>query len=193
MFTEAHHDPFCVSRVTFMTDQNAKISTLMEMVFPTTWLDEVDENDPQKRKNRDVEKEVRITLLCSLYLSQQPVHLTGFSLGLSCHSLQYYLRRFAVTKAPTLIGSLSQMCAALTHHVRPSQLAQISSSIPKVVLLTGDEDCLVAPSNSLKLKQHMPEAELIQWKNTGHGVHWQRRNELHSLIERIVKEGKDKL
>jgi len=103
-----------------------------------------------------------------------------------------YRRRIEITKPMTLIGSLSQMFAALTHYVHPTRLQAVSSSIPKVVLLTGDQDNLVQPSNSVRMKNSMPEAEFIQWKETGHGIHLQRLAEFNALIERVVEEGKER-
>jgi acetyl esterase/lipase len=41
------------------------------------------------------------------------------------------------------MGHISQMGAALTHHVTQDRLARIAKSVPKVVILTGDDDYLV--------------------------------------------------
>ncbi len=38
----------------------------------------------------------------------------------------------------------------------------------------------------------MSEAELVQWENTGHAIHYQRRREFNALVERVVKEGREK-
>lgn len=67
----------------------------------------------------------------------------------------------------------------------------ISASIPKVLILTGDKDHLVRSSNSVYMKQHMPEAELVQWKDTGHGIHLQRRSQFIALLERVFEEGRE--
>ncbi|KAK0448316.1 Alpha/Beta hydrolase protein [Desarmillaria tabescens] len=99
--------------------------------------------------------------------------------------------RINLTKPQTLLGTIYQMCAGLTHHVTPGRLRKISSSVPKVLLVTGDEDNLVKSDNTFYLKRHMPEAELVQWENTGHAIHYQRRREFNALIERIVKEGRE--
>ena len=85
------------------------------------------------------------------------------------------------------------MWAGLTHHVQPGRLAQISQTIPKVLILTGDEDHLVHPSNSAYLKKHMPEAEYIVWKNTGHIVNGQHVEQFNALLERVFVEGQAKL
>ncbi|KAI9441695.1 Alpha/Beta hydrolase protein [Lactarius indigo] len=52
----------------------------------------------------------------------------------------HHNERAAVTRTPKPIGLVSQMWAALTHHVEAERLAQISKSIPKVLILTGDQD-----------------------------------------------------
>ncbi|KAK0502852.1 Alpha/Beta hydrolase protein [Armillaria luteobubalina] len=101
-------------------------------------------------------------------------------------------KRMNLTKPQTLLGTVYQMCAGLTHHVTPDRLRKISSSVPKVLLVTGDEDNLVKADNTFYLKRHMPEAELVQWENTGHAIHYQRRREFNALVERAVKEGREK-
>ena len=82
------------------------------------------------------------------------------------------------------------MVAGLTHHCTPERLRTISKSIPKVVIVTGDEDHLVLPRNSFKLKAAMPEAEFVQWEQTGHGIHVQKMKEFNALIERACEEGR---
>lgn len=84
------------------------------------------------------------------------------------------------------------MSAGLTHHVSPSRLTNISSSIPKVVVITGDQDNLIAPANSTFLKKHMDEAEYIVFEKTGHAIHAQRKDKFNTLLERVFKEGRDK-
>lgn len=61
------------------------------------------------------------------------------------------------------------MAAAMTHNVSPERLREISKSIPKVLIVTGDEDHLVDPENSRYMKEQMPEAELVEWAGAGHG------------------------
>lgn len=84
------------------------------------------------------------------------------------------------------------MCAGLTHHVSKARLARISSSIPKVLIITGDVDHLVAPSNSKALKAAMPEAEYVVYENTGHGISIQRKEQYNALLERVFAEGREK-
>ena len=82
------------------------------------------------------------------------------------------------------------MCAGLTHHLQPERLRKISASIPKVAIVTGDEDHLVDPSNSEYLQKNMPEAEYIVWEGTGHAIHMQWPERYDSLLERILEEGR---
>ena len=96
------------------------------------------------------------------------------------------------------------MAAALTHHVSPSRLAFISARIPKIIIVTGDEDHLVAPEGSRRLWSGMVSnqdiegksgqdlrVELVQWESTGHGIHIQREKEFNELITRCVREGRN--
>jgi len=103
-----------------------------------------------------------------------------------------WLHRFEITKPQTLIGSLSQMCAGLTHHVTPARLYAISSAIPKVMIVTGDSDNLVAPSNSAYIKSCMEEAEYAVFEETGHGIHLQRKKRYNELLERVFSEGRER-
>ena len=81
------------------------------------------------------------------------------------------------------------MWAALGHHVGSERLAKISNTIPKVLILTGDQDHLVRPSNSAYLSKRMPEAELVKWKDTGHGINMQHAERFNTLLERVFLEG----
>ena len=99
----------------------------------------------------------------------------------------------ALTRVQKPLGGISQMWAGSTHHVQPERLAQISKTIPKVVILTGDDDHLVRPTNSAYLKKHMPEAEYIVWKDTGHVVSLQHVERFNALLERVFQEGDAKL
>ena len=91
------------------------------------------------------------------------------------------------------MGTFSQMAAGLTHHVAPARLRRIAQTVPKVLILTGDEDNLVRPSNSVYIKSHMPEAEFIQWEKTGHGIHIQHKDRFNELLERVFAEGRQKV
>jgi len=107
--------------------------------------------------------------------------------------IEQYMARAAVTRIQKPLGAFSQMWAAFTHHVQPERLAQISKTIPKVSILTGDQDHLVRPSNSAYLKKHMPEAEYIIWKDTGHVVCIQHVERYNALLERGFLEGEARL
>ena len=87
------------------------------------------------------------------------------------------------------MGTFSQMSAALTHNVSPERLRSISRSIPKILIVTGDQDHLVDPKNSKYLKENMPEAELVVFEKTGHAIHLQWPKRYCELLERVMKEG----
>ncbi|CDO70743.1 hypothetical protein BN946_scf184798.g58 [Trametes cinnabarina] len=99
---------------------------------------------------------------------------------------------YEFTRPPTFLGAISQMVAAITHYTSPDKLREISSTIPKVTIVTGDTDNLVDPSNSFLLKKHMPEAELIVRKGAGHGITMQYKEWFNDLLERVFKEGRER-
>ncbi|KAF8897119.1 Alpha/Beta hydrolase protein [Infundibulicybe gibba] len=101
-----------------------------------------------------------------------------------------YIRRVGITRPQLFGGHISQMAAGLTHYVSPERLRSISSSIPKVVIVTGDNDHLVLPVHSQELKACMPEAELVEWEDTGHAIHAQRPDRFNELLERTFREGR---
>lgn len=91
------------------------------------------------------------------------------------------------------MGVISQMAAGLTHRVTGDRLREISRLIPKVVILTGDEDHLVDPDRSRSIKASMAEAELIEFPGTGHAIQFQHPGEFNELIARAVREGRSRL
>ncbi|KAH9066039.1 alpha beta-hydrolase [Lactarius deliciosus] len=101
-----------------------------------------------------------------------------------------YNERAAITRVPNPVGAFSQMWAGLTHHVEAERLAQISKAIPKVLILTGDQDHFIRPSNSAYLSEHMPEAEFVVWTDTGHVVNVQYVERFNTLLERVFLEGR---
>jgi len=139
-----------------------KVPVILDMVFPTEWLEEKVDGDLQGRTNRQVQEVL-------------------------------YLYRIKATRPQGLVGSLSQMCAAMTHHVSPAQLRELSASIPKVLIMTGDQDNLVAPHKSRFIKAHMPEAALIVMSVTGHAIQIQRAERFNALLESAFEEGRERL
>lgn len=105
-------------------------------------------------------------------------------------SVKFYHRRLKITRPQTPLGALSQLCAGLTHYVSPARLRKISSSIPKVLILTGDQDHVIRSSNSRYLHRHMPEAEFHWWEGTGHGISAQWKTRFNELLEKTFEEGR---
>jgi pimeloyl-ACP methyl ester carboxylesterase len=91
------------------------------------------------------------------------------------------------------MGSLSQMCAGLTHHVSPSSLARISNTVPSIVILTGDDDNLVSPSNSDYLAKYIPRAHYEKWEGTGHAIYSQWPERLNNLIAQTISKGREEV
>ncbi|QRV75422.1 alpha/beta hydrolase family protein [Ceratobasidium sp. AG-Ba] len=102
-----------------------------------------------------------------------------------------YMVRILATTPQTLVGTLSQMAAGLTHYVSAERLRQIAMDVPKIILVTGDEDNLVPPTRSEWIKECMgPQVELEKWDHTGHALQIQRPERFNALVERIVKESR---
>jgi len=101
-----------------------------------------------------------------------------------------FLRRHYTARPQPFIGVISQMAAGLIYRVSEDRLREISRCIPKVVIVTGDEDHLVDPRGSKFIKANMPEAELIEFPGTGHAIHIQRAKELNEIIVRAIRESR---
>ncbi|CAA7268984.1 unnamed protein product [Cyclocybe aegerita] len=168
----------------FTPDPLKKVPIVLEMVFPPKWLAEKAETDTHWEYNGNTEDN---------------------KLGKTNHDVQKegFLFRVSITKPQLLLGHISQMCAALTHHVSPERLAYIAANIPKIAIVTGDEDNLVHPSGSERIKASMDLAlrddndkervELLKWEGTGHGIHAQREIPFNQLVERCAREGRKRL
>jgi len=103
-----------------------------------------------------------------------------------------YKHRAEVTRPQTLLGSISQISAGITHRLTPARLRSIAASIPKVLIVTGDDDNLINPSNSRDLAARMPGSELVIWEGTGHALHAQWPKRFNELLERAFREGKER-
>lgn len=101
----------------------------------------------------------------------------------------------------------------MTHRVSPERLRRdIAEKVPKVVILTGDEDNLVRPDNSLRIKAAMGgqqgksgrefqgvvrdgkvDVELVVWEETGHALQMQWAERFNKLMEKCWEEGRKNL
>lgn len=131
------HSSFCWSRLTFAKTTEEKVKLLLPILYPLNWLKEPAE------------------------AYGHPEITNGEFLT------QVHTYRINLARRQTLVGSLSQMAAAKRHYVSPDRLKTIAASIPKVYIMTGDEDNLVRPENSHHLKSCMPEAEFEVWEHSG--------------------------
>ncbi|KAL1744899.1 Alpha/Beta hydrolase protein [Schizophyllum fasciatum] len=156
-----------LARLTF-TPPEQRPPLVMDMLFPRSWLDARDENDPNGRTNREVQTEE-------------------------------LLYRIQNTRPQQLMGHLSQMVAALSHHVDVVRLSEIGRAVGApgagwIGVVCGDQDHLVATANSHRLVAGLRStdddiADFEEWEETGHGIHVQRWRRFCALIERGVAEG----
>lgn len=159
-----------------------KVPYVLDMIYPPSYLDAPCPTMPGKT-NREMQMQVR-------FLPPR-ASLTSTSHLISLFALtKAYLRRIAHTRPQPFLGMLSQTLAALTHHVPTSSLANIARSIPKIAILTGDNDNMVDPQNSLRIKEAMGEGVQYEvWKDTGHGVPAQWPERSAAWLEVVFGEG----
>lgn len=161
-------------------DPSLRISESLGTLFPAEWLEAKAEGDPRGRTNREVQTEV------------SPRFLRVFRDLLANGLFQNFLRRYHLARPQQFIGVISQMAAGLTHRVSEDRLREISMLIPKVLIMTGDEDHLVDPQRSRFIKENMPEAELVEFSGTGHGLLLQRTKEANEMVARAIREGRSR-
>ncbi|PPQ86755.1 hypothetical protein CVT25_012400 [Psilocybe cyanescens] len=178
-----------LTKLIFTPDPVDKVPTVLDMLFPAQWLDERALSDPHAEWNGNTEDNKQGK-------TNRDVQKEGF------------LRRVAITKPQLLLGHISQMAAGLTHRVSPARLAHIAANVPKIAVVTGDEDHLVRPAGSVRIWEAMTggrahaqgdgggggegksRVELLRWAGTGHGIHAQKEVEFNELVERCVREGR---
>ena len=96
-----------------------------------------------------------------------------------------------ITKPQTLTGAVGQMAAGVTHSMTPDRLAEVSVSVPKVLILSAAEDTIIPYTEGENLKRHMPEAEYQCWEKAGHGVSGQYKERFNQLLEKVFEQGKE--
>ena len=98
-----------------------------------------------------------------------------------------FMWRFQFVQRPSTHGALSQIAAALTHHVPAEELAKINDNIPKIKILTGNWDQLVNIKHSKYMREKMPNAEYEEWDGAGHAVHVQYPERFNALLRNFVQ------
>ncbi|CAE7340777.1 rutD [Symbiodinium pilosum] len=83
---------------------------------------------------------------------------------------------------------LKQALAVLTHHVSKARCQQLRDLGVPVLVLTGSDDCLVRPYNSVIIADHF-ETKVHTLKNAGHGLIFQEADAVNSLLERNIQAG----
>ena len=53
---------YSLTKLTFTTDPVAKVPTVLDMIFTSSWLDSKADNDDKGRTNRQIQDEVRLTI-----------------------------------------------------------------------------------------------------------------------------------
>lgn len=154
----------------------------IRVCFPQTWLDDKAEDDKGVRTNRELLTQV------SDALSSPVVIFTLYLLDF-LDIVQQWCEIAAVSPPQSLAAQMSHLAAAITHKVSSRRLSIISKTVPKTLIITGDEDQVIEPRKSFQLKDFMPEAEFVQWKATGHGLYAQHNHRFNRLLKRVFAEG----
>lgn len=151
----------------------ATMKAVAESLYPKSYLEEKDPRTGQKRQ---------------VGLEKVRGALTRLSIASSRLKRQDFLWRAQQTNPQTTKGKLGQLAAVSRHRVTAEQLAEIESSVPKIGIVTGDQDKLINPKRSQELSEMMPKAEFWLVKNAGHALPSQIATEYNEWIEKLVRE-----
>lgn len=171
-----------------MDSDEYRVHRVAETLFPKAWLDEKDDKDPKGRTRRENMHEVSERCSAATY-TPLTSELTPLS-SIACPQLFLWRFHFVRRQHPT--GALGQIRAASTHHIPNSVLSGIDSSIPSILIATGDDDNLVKPGNSHHLAKWLPSAKLVQMKGVGHAIQLQVTERLNELLEENYGKGWEK-
>lgn len=78
------------------------------------------------------------------------------------------------------------------HHVSVEQLGVIATTMPKVLVITGDDDNLINPQRSKELHGLLPGSEYICIEGGGHALPSQCPDEVSEILTRVFKEGRER-
>ncbi|KAM0789938.1 hypothetical protein ACM66B_006778 [Microbotryomycetes sp. NB124-2] len=101
---------------------------------------------------------------------------------------QDFLRRYKLTRRQTMTGRLGQLGAVFKHHVSQDRLLEIAETIPRIGIITGDQDNLVNPERSRDLHQDLPGSTLKVVKGAGHALPAQIPDEYNEWIKSVLAQ-----
>lgn len=104
---------------------------------------------------------------------------------------KYFQSWHNVPRRQSPAGAFGQLCAAFGHHCSDSNLEKISRDLSpaKIAVVLGDRDELIHAVRSLQLQDRLPDSELVVFKDGGHALSCQFREDFNALMERIMMEG----
>jgi pimeloyl-ACP methyl ester carboxylesterase len=103
-----------------------------------------------------------------------------------------FLWRFHFTRRQSPLGSFGQIRAATTHRITNAELKAMASTIPSILVATGDWDHLVNPANSRHLVKTMGGEDKVtfaEFKGAGHALQAQFPEELNKELEKCFEKG----
>ncbi|KAK4048657.1 hypothetical protein OIV83_004627 [Microbotryomycetes sp. JL201] len=101
---------------------------------------------------------------------------------------QDFLRRYKLTRRQTMTGRLGQLAAVFKHHVSQDRLLEIAETVPRIGIITGDQDNLVNPERSRDLHKDLPGSTLKVVKGAGHALPAQIPEEYNEWIKSVLAQ-----
>mmetsp|Transcript_4585 Transcript_4585/g.6835 ORF Transcript_4585/g.6835 Transcript_4585/m.6835 type:complete len:419 (-) Transcript_4585:105-1361(-) len=89
------------------------------------------------------------------------------------------------------VGVVSQILAVVSHYVSWDRLKQLRSYNLQVLVVSGDQDNLVNPSNSRMLSDIL-DGRWLHFKDGGHGVNEQYADKVNEAIEECIIQSEKK-
>nr|CAG8497874.1 3203_t:CDS:10 [Entrophospora candida] len=92
------------------------------------------------------------------------------------------VQRISNTRIQPVRGAIGQISACLRHYVSSERLRIIQDKIPKILVVTGNLDNFVRPSNSFYLAEEL-NADFEYFEGSGHVIPGEQPERYNSLLE----------
>ncbi|EAU82478.2 hypothetical protein CC1G_08229 [Coprinopsis cinerea okayama7 len=200
-----------LARLLFTPDPVQKVPLVLEMLYPPEWLDSKAEGDDKGRTNREIQTEVNTSSIHPRQLADSQLVRQAYLVRVSLTIPQQFVGHISQMAAGLTHRFTPSRLKTIASKIPKSGAYQNT----QITIVTGDVDNLVAPRRSRELVQGMgltidaaaskhtnprdntpreaseiQRIELVEWKETGHGINHQRAEWFNRLLERTFEEGR---
>ncbi|CAJ0846165.1 16107_t:CDS:10 [Entrophospora sp. SA101] len=121
-----------------------------------------------------------IITLMKLFMKKNPIDKV--QLAVDALFPESMIQRISNTRIQPVRGAIGQISACLRHYVSSERLRIIQDKIPKILVVTGNLDNFVRPSNSFYLAEEL-NADFEYFEGSGHVIPGEQPERYNSLLE----------